>query len=176
LRLREAAIVVLPAALIGVVTVVDPVASVVETSVVVAAVVVMVAVIAARLRPVQPAPSVGLSAIVRRAIARSRTVRSVIVHLRIVRRRGGVRSRRVLPVVAHSVIDLLAIGLSVTALAPRATVVHHFNRVTGLPGRMPAGHSLVQPVRNAVPNHPARTSFGGLGLHSFPKVGGTYPA
>jgi len=168
LRLREAAIVVLPAALIGVVTVVDPAASVVETSVaVVAAVVVMVALIAARLRPVQPAPSVGLSAIVHRVIARSLTVRSVIVHLRIVRRRGGVRSRRVLPVVAHSVIDLLAIGLSVTALAPRATVVHHFNRVTGLPGRMPAGHSLVQPVRNAVPNHPARTSFGGLGLHSL---------
>lgn len=161
---------VLPAALIGVVTVVDPAASAVGTSVVVA-VVVMVALIAARLRPVQPAPSVGLSAIVHRVIARSRTVRSVIVHLRIVRRRGGVRSRRVLPVVVHSVIDQLAIGLSVTAQAPRATVVQHFNRVTVPPGRMPAGRSLVQPVRNAVPNHPARTSFGALGLHSFPKVG-----
>jgi len=125
-----------------------------------------VAVIAVRLRPVQPVPSVGLSAIVRRAIARSRTVRSVIVHLRIVRRRGGV-----LPVVVHSVIDQLSIGLSVTAQVPRATVVQHFNRVTGLLGRMPAGHSLVQPVRNAARNPPARTLFGVLGLHSFPKVG-----
>jgi hypothetical protein len=69
------------------------------------------------------------------------------------------------------VIDQLAIGLSVTAQAPRATVVQRFNRVTGLPGRMPAGHSLVQPVRNAARNHPARTLFGALGLRSFPKVG-----
>jgi hypothetical protein len=74
-RLHGVAIVVLPAVPIDAATVVDPVASVVAVAMVAELVVVLVvvgsevAVIAVRLRPVQPVPSVGPSVIAHSAIA-----------------------------------------------------------------------------------------------------------
>jgi len=75
--------------------------------------------------------------------------------------------RDVLPVAGLSAIDLLAIGPSGTERARRATVVQVFSLGTVPLGQMLAGHSPVLPVRNAARNHPARTSFGGLGLPSL---------
>jgi hypothetical protein len=70
-------------------------------------------------------------------------------------------------VIVPSVTGLPAIDPSGTERARRVTVAQVSSLVTVPPGRMPAGHSLVQPVRNAAPNHPARTSFGGLGPPSL---------
>jgi hypothetical protein len=140
LRPLGAVIVALPAVPIDAATVGDPAASVVvalEAEVVGA----MVAVIADRLRPVQPVPSVGPLVIVHSVIGHLVIVPSLIAPFRI-DPLGTERARRV----------------TVVLLSSPATVRH---------GRMPAGHSPVQPVPNAVPNHPARTSFGGLGLHSL---------
>jgi len=150
LRLHGAVIVALPAVPIDAVTVVDPAASAAVVAMVVA-VVAMVAVIAVRLRPVQPAPSAAPLVIVPSVIAHQ-----VIVPSRIVPR-----------VVVLSVIVLPAIDPSGTEQARRVTVAQVSSLVTVLQGRMPAEHSPVQPVRNAPPNHPARTSFGGLGLPSL---------
>jgi hypothetical protein len=151
------AIVVLPAVPIDAATVVDPAASVV-VAMAVAAAVAMGAVIAVRLRPVQPVPSVGPLLIVHQVIAHSGIVHQAIVPSRIV-------PLRIAPlVVVLSVTDLLAIGPSGTERERRATVVQASSPVTAPRGQMPAGHSPVLPVRNAARNHPARTSFGGLGL------------
>ena len=159
LRLHGVVIVVLPVAPIAAATVVAPAASE-------AGVGASEAVIADRLRPVQPVPSVGPSVIVHLVIAHS-----VIVHQAIVPSRIGprvvARSRDVLPVVARSAIDRLAIDPSGTEPARRVTVAQVSNLETEPPGRMLAGHSPVQPVRNAAPNHRARTSFGELGLPSL---------
>jgi len=115
-----------------------------------------VAVIAVRLRPVQPAPSADPLVIVPSVIAHQVIVPSVIAPSRIVPR-----------VVVLSVTVLPAIDPSGTEQARRVTVAQVSSLVTVLQGRMPAEHSPVQPVRNAPPNHPARTSFGGLGLPSL---------
>jgi hypothetical protein len=162
------AIVVLPAVPIDAATVVDPVASVVAVAMVAELVVVLVvvgsevAVIAVRLRPVQPVPSVGLSAIVRRAI-----VHQAIVPSRTVLHRVVVLLRDVLQVAGLSAIDLLAIDPSGTERPRRATVVRVSSLGTVPLGQMLAGHSPVLPVRNAARNRPARTSFGGLALPSL---------
>ena len=151
LRLHGVAIVVLPAVRIDAATVVDPVASVVVVVAMVAELVVVgseVAVIAVRLRPVQPVPSVGPLVIVHQAIVPSRIVPLRIDPL----------------VVVLSVTGLLAIGPSGTERERRATVVQASSPVTAPRGQMPAGHSPVLPVRNAARNRPARTSFGGLAL------------
>jgi hypothetical protein len=95
--------------------------------------------------------------IVHQAIVRSRTVLHRVVVL----------LRDVLPVAGLSAIDLLAIDPSGTERARRATVVRVFSLGTVPLGQMLAGHSPVLPVRNAALNHPARTSFGGLGLPSL---------
>jgi hypothetical protein len=156
------AIVVLPAAPIDAATVVDPVASVV-VAMAVAAAVAMGAVIAVRLRPVQPVPSVGPLVIVHQVIAHSGIVHQAIVPSRIVPLR--IVPLRIAPlVVVLSVTDLLAIGPSGTERERRATVVQASSPVTAPRGQMPAGHSPVLPVRNAARNHPVRTLFGGLGL------------
>jgi hypothetical protein len=161
LRLHGVAIVVLPAGPIDAATVVDPVASVVVAAMaaeVAMGAVAMGAVIAVRLRPVQPVPSVGPLLIVHQVIAHSGIVHQAIVPSRIV-------PLRIAPlVVVLSVTDLLAIGPSGTERERRATVVQASSPVTAPRGQMPAGHSPVLPVRNAARNHPARTSFGGLGL------------
>ena len=169
LHLHGVAIVVLPAVPIDAATVVDPVASAVAVAMagvvgaMVAAVVVLeVAVIAVRLRPVQPVPSVGPSAIAHLVI-----VHQAIVPSRTVLHRVVVLLRDVLPVAGLSEIDLLVIEPSGTERARRATVVQVSSLVTVLQGRMLAGHSPVLPDRNAARNHPARTSFGGLGLPSL---------
>jgi len=154
LHLHGVAIVVLPAVPIDAATVVDPVDS-------------AVAVIAVILRPVQPVPSVGPSAIAHLVIAHSVIVHQAIVPSPTVPQGGGVLLRDVLPVAGLSEIDLLVIEPSGTERARRATVVQVSSLVTVLQGRMPAGHSPVLPVRNAARNHPARTSFGGLGLPSL---------
>jgi hypothetical protein len=168
-RLHGAAIVVLPAVPIDAATVVDPVASAVAVAMagvvgaMVAAVVVLeVAVIAVRLRPVQPVPSVGPSAIAHLVI-----VHQAIVPSRTVLHRVVVLLRDVLPVAGLSEIDLLVIEPSGTERARRATVVQVSSLGTVPLGQMLAGHSPVLPVRNAARNHPARTSFGGLGLPSL---------
>jgi len=169
LRLHGVAIVVLPAVPIDAATVVDPAASVVVVAAMAVAVaamavavavaaVAMGAVIAVRLRPVQPVPSVGPLVIVHQVIAHSGIVHQAIVPSRIV-------PLRIAPlVVVLSVTDLLAIGPSGTERERRATVVQASSPVTAPRGQMPAGHSPVLPVRNAARNHPVRTSFGGLGL------------
>jgi hypothetical protein len=160
------AIVVLPAAPIDAATVVDPVASVVVAMAVAAAAMVPVAmgaVIAVRLRPVQPVPSVGPLVIVHQVIVHQVIAHSGIVHQAIVPSR--IAPLRIDPlVVVLSVTGLLAIGPSGTERERRATVVQASSPVTAPRGQMPAGHSPVLPVRNAARNHPARTSFGGLGL------------
>jgi hypothetical protein len=165
LRLHGVVIVVLPVAPIAAATVVAPAASVVGVASE-AGVGASEAVIADRLRPVQPVPSVGPLVTVHLVIAHS-----VIVHQAIVPSRIGprvvARSRDVLPVVARSAIDRLAIDPSGTEPARRVTVAQVSNLETEPPGRMLAGHSPVQPVRNAAPNHRARTSFGELGLPSL---------
>lgn len=147
---------VLPAVPIDAATVVDPVASVV---VAMAAAVAMGAVIAVRLRPVQPVPSVGPS-----VIAHSVIVHQAIVPSRTVLHRVVVLLRDVLPVAGLSEIDLLAIEPSGTERPRRATVVRVSSLGTVPLGQMLAGHSPVLPVRNAARNRPARTSFGGLAL------------
>jgi len=165
LRLHGVVIVVLPVVPIAAATVVAPAASGAGVASE-AGVGASEAVIADRLRPVQPVPSVGPSVIVHLVIAHS-----VIVHQAIVPSRIGprvvARSRDVLPVVARSAIDRLAIDPSGTEPARRVTVAQVSNLETEPPGRMLAGHSPVQPVRNAAPNHRARTSFGELGLPSL---------
>jgi hypothetical protein len=167
-RLHGVAIVVLPAVPIDAATVVDPVASVVAVAMVAELVVVLVvvgsevAVIAVRLRPVQPVPSVGPSVIVHQAI-----VHQAIVPSRTVLHRVVVLLRDVLQVAGLSAIDLLAIDPSGTERPRRATVVRVSSLGTVPLGQMLAGHSPVLPVRNAALNHPARTSFGGLGLPSL---------
>jgi len=165
LRLHGVVIVVLPVVPIAAATVVAPAASVAGVASE-AGVGASEAVIADRLRPVQPVPSVGPLVTVHLVIAHS-----VIVHQAIVPSRIGprvvARSRDVLPVVARSAIDRLAIDPSGTEPARRVTVAQVSNLETEPPGRMLAGHSPVQPVRNAAPNHRARTSFGELGLPSL---------
>ena len=156
---------VLPAVPIDAATVVDPVASVVAVAMVAELVVGSeVAVIAGRLRPVQPVPSVGPSAIAHLVIAHSVIVHQAIVPSRTVLHRVVVLSRDALPVAGLSAIDLLAIGPLGTERARRATVVRVSSLGTVPLGQMLAGHSPVLPVRNAARNRPARTSFGGLAL------------
>jgi len=155
LRLHGVVIVVLPVAPIAAATVVAPAASVAGVASE-AGVGASEAVIADRLRPVQPVLSVGPLVIVHQAIVPSRIGPRVVA-----------RSRAVLPVVARSAIDRLAIDPSGTEPARRVTVAQVSNLETEPPGRMLAGHSPVQPVRNAAPNHRARTSFGELGLPSL---------
>jgi hypothetical protein len=173
-RLHGVAIVVLPAVPIDAATVVDPVASVVAVAMVAELVVVLVvvvgsevAVIAVRLTPVQPVPSVGPSAIAHLVIAHSVIVHQAIVPSRTVLHRVVVLLRDVLQVAGLSEIDLLAIDPSGTERPRRATVVRVSSLGTVPLGQMLAGHSPVLPVRNAALNHPARTSFGGLGLPSL---------
>jgi hypothetical protein len=172
-RLHGVAIVVLPAVRIDAATVVDPVASVVAVAMVAELVVVLVvvgsevAVIAVRLTPVQPVPSVGPSAIAHLVIAHSVIVHQAIVPSRTVLHRVVVLLRDVLQVAGLSEIDLLAIDPSGTERPRRATVVRVSSLGTVPLGQMLAGHSPVLPVRNAARNRPARTSFGGLALPSL---------
>jgi len=163
-RLRGAVIVALPAVPIDAATVVDPAASAALAAM--AAVVAMVAVIAVRLRPVQPAPSAAPLVIVPSVIAHQVIVPSRIVHSRTVHQ--VIVPSRIDPLVGVlSVTDLPAIDRLGTEQERRVTVVQVSNLVTVPPGQMPAEHSPVQPVRNAPPNHPARTSFAGLGRPSL---------